>query len=400
MNRLLKLLANEDFDLYQSMLINLNGILPSDLEENMLRMRSVRLSEYGFLPREEALAAYAPLGVESFDKKKQGSITVVNETEDVEEGSFYLSPVLPIKIADNGSYFAAILSSSRGNIIEFERLSLEFAGLCNQLIAADDMLDGDINVFRKTVNKASGYISIGIEILCDNNFAAAAEVVKMNSLLSLFRLGFGAALKVKWSADAWLKHGNNWFKDKNYTYSIWGERYAGILAGLSKKHPLFYTGYSGYDEEFRPFEKLSEIKSCEQELYEIIALDNLCSVLSSGLVYTYRFPEESKCESWLLSLWCCYKIGKDSSHYSVDNNDIKAFFANIRKGVSKPPYKMKKEKKEFSEFFLDKISETNTTDRNYLKDALEKIWISFEEETMNINTADMDIHFLNSFDQI
>ena len=400
MDSLLKLLAREDFDLYQNMLINLNGVIPSDLEESMLRMRSVRLSEHGFLPREEALSVYAPMEAESFKKKKQGDIITINEASDVDDESFCLSPVLPIKFADNNSFFAAVFSSSMGNITEFERLSLEFAGLCNQLIAADDVLDCDIGIFRKTVAKASAYVSIGIEILCGNNLSAAAELVNQNTLESLFRLGFGTALKVKWKADAWLKPGKNWFKDKNYSHVIWGERYAGILEGLSKKYPLFYTGFSEYGEEFRHFEKFNEIKNCEQKLYEIIALDNLCSVLSSDVMLLCRFPEEGTCESWLLSLWCRYKIGKGFSAHPIDTEDIKTFFENVRKGVSRPPYRMKKEKKEFSDFFLDKIPKNNPTDRDNLKNALMRIWVSFEEETININTADIDINFLKSFNTV
>ena len=398
--RLLKLLAVEDVGLYQSMLINLNGVIPSELEESMLRMRSVRLAEYGFLPREEALSVYAPLEAESFKNKKQGNIIIIDEAAYMGEESFYLTPVLPIGFADNDSLFAAVFSRSKKNIAECERLALEFAGLCNQIIVAEDVLDCDINVFKKLVTKASGYISIGIEVLCGDDFSAAAELVNQYPLLSLFRLGFGTALKVKWKADAWLQDGKNWFKGKKYPYSIWGERYAGILTGLSKKYPLFYTNFSEPGEEFRHFEKLSEIKNCEQELCEIIALDNLCFVLSSGTIYNCQFPEKGSCESWLLSLWCRHKIGNDISPYPVDNDDIRVFFTNLRKDISGPPYKTKKGKKEFLEFFLNKITEADQTDRNNLKRALEKIWISFEEETININTADIDIRFLKSFSQI
>ena len=401
-DRLFKLLAREDFDRYQSILLNLNGIIPSELEEDMLRMRSIRLSEHGFLPREEALSVYAPMEAEFFKKEEHKEIITINNNEDieVEEESLFLSPILPIKFADNDSFFAAILSRSRRNSAEFERLSLEFAGLCNQIIAADDMLDGDINVFRKTVDKVSGYISIGIEILCGNNFSTAAEFVRHNTLVSFFRLGFGAALKVKWRADAWLKEGNNWFKDKNYPYSIWGERYAGILTGLSKKHPLFYSGFSEHGEEFRPFEKFAEINSCEQELYEVIALDNLCSMLSSGITTIDLSPEKGTCESWLLSLWCRYKTGEKLYSYPLNDSEIKSFFKNVRKNISGPPYKMKKEKKDFLGFFINKVTKTEMTNINHLEKALEKIWISFEEETININTADIDIRFLKSFEQI
>lgn len=54
---------------YQTLMSSLAGTVPSEMEEGMYRMRTVRLAESGFLPFGEAVAIYSPL---SPDQLKRG----------------------------------------------------------------------------------------------------------------------------------------------------------------------------------------------------------------------------------------------------------------------------------------------------------------------------------------
>ena len=56
---LIRTMAREDTLKYQALLTGLAGVLPAELEEDMYRLKNVRLAEHGFLPREEAIAVYA-----------------------------------------------------------------------------------------------------------------------------------------------------------------------------------------------------------------------------------------------------------------------------------------------------------------------------------------------------
>ncbi len=56
-------LAGMDHSIYQGVLFESTSILPAETEEELFRRRSVRLAEKGFLPYDEALAIYKPLGM-------------------------------------------------------------------------------------------------------------------------------------------------------------------------------------------------------------------------------------------------------------------------------------------------------------------------------------------------
>jgi len=58
---MLRYMADADFLRYQALLSGLAGVLPAELEEDMYRMKNIRLAEHGFFPSEEALPVYAPL---------------------------------------------------------------------------------------------------------------------------------------------------------------------------------------------------------------------------------------------------------------------------------------------------------------------------------------------------
>jgi hypothetical protein len=57
----LRVLARGNDEAYWALLFNLSSYLPAETEEELYRLRSARLAEYGFPPFEEALAVYAPL---------------------------------------------------------------------------------------------------------------------------------------------------------------------------------------------------------------------------------------------------------------------------------------------------------------------------------------------------
>jgi hypothetical protein len=59
-----------DLNKFRNVLLELAGILPAEVEENMYRLRSARLAEKGFLPFEEAVGIYQYLNPESLLEKE------------------------------------------------------------------------------------------------------------------------------------------------------------------------------------------------------------------------------------------------------------------------------------------------------------------------------------------
>jgi len=67
---MIKRMALEDSSRYQALLLGLAGVLPAETEEELYRLRNVRLAEHGFLPFEEAISVYSPLEPEALRKER------------------------------------------------------------------------------------------------------------------------------------------------------------------------------------------------------------------------------------------------------------------------------------------------------------------------------------------
>ena len=230
---LLKLIAGQDFLKYQALLMTSRAILPASTEEELYRLRSIRIAEYGFLPFEEAISIYAPIDPEKLIiKEKKGIKEVVVVDDEIRE----IIPSFPInQLQTRGTFYMAI-QNIRDNIL-MDRIRLEFAGLCNQIISADGLFIRDYEDLKKICRKAAGYLNIAIEELCGSEINRAIDLVKDNSLTSIFKVGFGLPLKLRWEVEKWIK--GSWFKRYHLNLSFWSSEWGEILRGLLMKKPRF-----------------------------------------------------------------------------------------------------------------------------------------------------------------
>jgi hypothetical protein len=169
-------------------------------------MRNVRLAEHGFLPFEEAMSIYAPLNPEALKTEKQQELLDILDDKEIID----MVPVTPLSHvgAEN------MLTDAIGRIndpIFLDRIRLEFAGLCNQILSADGLMDHDVDVLIRICRRAGRYLNLAIERLCGRDRVSAEPLLRDHSLVSLFRVGFGLALKVKWEAERWLQ--GSWFHE-------------------------------------------------------------------------------------------------------------------------------------------------------------------------------------------
>ena len=174
---ILQLLAATGHELYQALLLGIQGTLTSEVEEEMYRLRNVRLAEDGFLPYEEALSIYSRLKPESLKRNQKTGSLEFSPTP--QEG--VLVPITPIIHTETSSF----LIESAGRIADplfIERIQLEFAGLCNQVIAADGMEVNDLEVSSRSCRRAAGYISLGLEKVSDKKLPLSEEFLRSNSL--------------------------------------------------------------------------------------------------------------------------------------------------------------------------------------------------------------------------
>ena len=370
---LLRTMAGKDLLSYQTLLSGLAGVLPTELEEQMYRLKTVRLAEHGFLPPEEALLVYAPLDPQILE----GNIRT-ERVEGIGDDIHDMAPYSPLYYAEGQNLLSKSLSGGLDPHF-LDRIRLEFAGLCNQILSADGLTINDIDVLKRTCRKSAGYLNLILEKICGNDVSAAETLLRKNSLISLFRTGFGLAQKLKWEAERWVKE--SWFDRRGLSLDFWGDEWGNTLAGLVAKRPQYYRGPEG-GGEYRDFEQVSDLTEVSDVLHRLTGLDRIFSQLTG----TYPLDEETaqipglKFFQLLFTLWARQMLGLEPSFEGVSLKQVKRFFHLLRAGDETPPYQMLGFEEVFVKDFMASASGFLPEDTATLKDTLSLIWQEFCQE--------------------
>ena len=380
---LLKIIAGKNFLKYQALLMTSRAILPASTEEELYRLRSVRIAEYGFLPFEEAISIYSPINPEklirSVNNKYSDIIVVDNEIREI-------IPVFPIHQLQTKGIFHLMIHSIKDNIL-MDRIRLEFVGLCNQLISADALFISDFEDIIKVCKKAAGYLNIAIEDVCNNNVHKAIELVKHNSFVSIFRVGFGLTLKLRWEVEKWLK--KSWFKKQGLSPDFWGEEWGNIIKGLLKKRPMYYVGIE-QGEEYRFFESLSELRYCENIFFNLQLLDKLFENITDlhPIEKTLITDPTITFHPFLFTFWARKLLGLKPGFHALTMDQVKEFFRILRSKDTAFPYKMEG----FKGIFLKEIGAYML--EYDIEKILSSLWDEFCDEYKNIEIQDIDERYV------
>lgn len=387
MENVFRVMATEDLNRYQALLLGLSAVLPSELEESLYRLRNVRLAEHGFLPYEEAISVYAPLDPEVVKGGKSRALLQVIVNEETRS----MVPVSPLFHTGAQSMLTKTVSGIRDPLL-LDRIRLEFAGLCNQILSADGLLDHEFEDLIKTCRKAAGYVNLALESLCGSGVAEVEQFLKNHSLLSLFRVGFGLALKVKWEGERWAKE--SWFHGRGLGTEFWGDDWGGTLAGILAKRPRFHVGPQE-SEAFRDFEWLSDLAECMDVLRRLMVLDSLMERLAT------RYPpsedlltsSEVTFHPLLFSLWGRSLLELEPSFSGISLKQAKDLFGKLRSGSRTPPFRMSGYKEAFSKYFMAYATDSDPEAALVLKETLSNLWQAFEKEYEWISTGDLDARY-------
>ena len=366
---ILKYLAKYDYQKYQRILFEILAIIPSEIEEENYQKKSVRLSEKGFLPFEEAISIYQIMSYKELDESKKYKAKYDKKID---------------------GYYKKVLSSSL-KIIEnknvLNSITTELAFLCNQMAVLSRTKIKRRNDIEKIKEKAMATLKIAIEILAekkgafvDANFTAT--IFKEYPVSSLFRFGYSEILKLKNRANKWLK--NSWFKKEKLTLHFLGETKMGFLGGLFLPAPLFFSNSS-----YKNFSSLKEIKIAEKELSDTILIDEIFSILKPK-IRTKIKPKIKKdkflnYKKLLLTLWAKREL--EITSYSIPFEKFKKFFIELFN-------KNGEIKKEAKKSFLNFI-ETETKIKTDIFDSF--LVREIEEEYKNVSKKDIDKRFVKNF---
>jgi hypothetical protein len=371
---LIRIMASGDYERYQALILGLAGVLPSELEEQMLRLRNVRLAEHGFLPFEEAISVYAPLSPETLRKDAPDAGVVLSKFGD----ALPPAPLSPLDHAGEQSTLTEVIAGISDPAL-VDRLRIEFAGLCNQILAADSLRVHDLDVLVTTCRRAAGYLNLALERLSGDDLLHARQILKETPLLSLFRVGFGLALKMKWQAERWVK--KSWFASQGLGFQFWGAHWGGILSGILQKKPRFYAGFREA-EEYRDFHGLAELGESLDVLRRLMVLDGLMDRITEvhplskdqtkSAEFTYR--------TLLFNLWARNTLELEPSFQGITLAQGKGLLRQLRGGKNKPPYPMAGIGKRFVKDIMRYASDADQEAGSVLRDTLSLIWKQFQEE--------------------
>ena len=316
---------------YATILQGLPTVIPAEAEEDLYRQRSLRLSEYGFLPFDEALEVYAPLEPEALARESSAAPLPFDLQPDETRN---LLPVLPLRQAGEHSILQKTIDSITDPALS-DRVRLEFAGLCNEMISARGLAISDAEDLARPCRDTAGYLNLAVEKLCGEDVPAAGRLIAGNALLAILRVGFGYTLKLRWRAERWVQ--TSWFHRSGLKPPFWGERDGSMLEACLLKVPRFHAGPA---EPAKAFEHAPELDEAHRSIDRMEALDRLMGILAEG-----RPPEGAPlpreqwtCRSLLLTFWARRLLGLRAGFDGLSPGEAASFFGKLGAGGGRREY--------------------------------------------------------------
>jgi hypothetical protein len=396
LTRIAQRLASTDHLIYQSVFLEAAHVIPAETEEDCYRWRTTRLAEKGFLPFDEAVGIYQPIKPGELEGKRKKFIPPA-----ARHVSTLPVPVSPLRELKQDNYFTRALQKIEAPSV-VQLLQTEFAHLCNQVVVADSRIIGERDALQEVVKKTSGFISIGLEqILKDQKDDATkgAALITQYMLQDIFRVGFGAALKLKWRAEKWLS--KCWFAQADLRLTFWGEQWMGVVGGLLVKKPLYYDNYKT-GVLYREFATVDDIRESEAVFEQVVAVDDLLSVMNILMDPPARHGFLTY-KNLLLTLWARHdRRLKGEKLKPLTRKQFVPFFENLLpepmeggvQAARKIPDRMKIA---FINWLAAKtgLKDYEITDR--LGQTFEDLFKEIESEYGRVSAADIDPRFVHFF---
>jgi hypothetical protein len=384
--QLLQRLSNFDHPRFQNILLESAAIISAETEEEIYRLRNVRLAEKGFLPFEEAVGIYQPLTEKELNKRIKKL-----KPESATDDNFMPVPYYAQNLLTPDGIFAKALSAVKNETVLMQ-LQSEFAGLCNQLLIADHKVISGRNGLHEAVEKASGYMGIGLEFISKTQETQIEQYL----LADIFRVGYGRALSLKWRAEKWRN--NSWFKAQGLPLSFLDEKWLGVIGGLLIKRPLFYDKHQT-DTLYREFSATEDITVTDSILTEIIAFDRLLAALSLD-VKPHGTTNLLTYKNLLLTHWARETITPGSGKTAFESlplDSFKSFFETLWRNPQKPRSIKLTAKSAFLKWLADQSGLTGTEIVDKCGKTLENLFAEIEAELGQVSIKDIEPRFIQLF---
>jgi len=394
LSRFLQDLAAYDHVTYQEFIVESKSLLPAEVEEELYRMRNVRLSEKGFLPGEEAVGIYRTLRPEDIGKGGVKS-----------PGAFEKKKRLPVplytaRVLDTDHLFTSALAHI-DPIEEMMELQSEFAGLCNRVISADRKTIRGKEDLALVVRKVCGYLSIGLAVMADGDtkdLGKMAGWIRKYPLLRLFRVGYGQITELKHRAEKWRR--GAWFQRQGLPLAFWGESWTGVLGGLLISQPRYFDNYET-GELYREFETPAQIEKTKETLCFIEKMDGMLDCMGIGpktIVVNKLFAiGRFSFKSLLLTLWARNSLGLSEAFMPISRDAFREFFIALWESEGEKAIIRDKQKTSFLKWIAQKSNQDSFKIANDLGAVLKALFEEVESEYGPVFPEDLDPKYVRLF---
>ena len=393
--RFLEKLYSEDPIQYQNVMLETRTILSAETEEEAWRIRNIRMAEKGFLPFDEAIGVYQPLKPDAIPKR------IISKKRTGE-------PHLPVPAYASGMLEADNVFVRSLKTLEQDRMlpeiQTELASLINQLVVADQKKIASRADIEEVVKKAVGYLSIGLERLSAKplDVVRSASLIRSRLLSGIFRVGYGAALELKWQAQGWVKE--SWFMTQKLPLGFWGEAWLGVLGGLLIKKPLFFDNYQT-GVLYREFRSLEDIQATQIILNQIIRFDQILGAMTDDLtLFLQSVPSRQSLsyKNLILTRWAQCHIGLSPESVPIPMDSFILFFRELfgkpgKTDSAKPGRIRKAMKSSFLRWLSEKTGWTSSELTERSGPEMERLFAELEADLGAVSEADLNSRYIQLF---
>jgi len=383
---LLERLASDNYQSYQNLMMESVSILPAETEEELYRLRNVRLAEKGFLPLEEAIGVYQSIRPGEILHRPVKHMDPASPDELLPP-----TPLSPGIMLEQDSHFGRVLAAVNNTRMQM-MLQSEFAGLCNSIVVADRDTIHNRKDLGGIVKKACGYIGIGLEKLSGKG----EELIRLYPLSDIFRVGYGEALELKWQAEKWQK--NSWYAATGLRLNFWEEAFMGVVGGLLIPKPLFFDNYAS-GVVYREFFSADDLKQTRDSLEAVIALDRLFSRLDIDIppnteknTLTYK--------NVILTLWAAHWLELPAQSQIIAGIPLKmfrSFFSGLWDEHKKPPVISHEMKMSFKDWVISAGQMDETEFSGMFGGIFTGLFKEIEDEYADVSAEDIDPRLVHLF---
>ncbi len=397
LTKLIRHLADFDHRTYQHVMLEATHVLPAESEEKCYHWRNVRLAEKGFLSFDEAVGIYQPIRPQDIRLYRIDRLDVGDANQAVRPVSQY-----PLRLLKEDNHFARALA----HLAESPALpgiQAEFANLCNRIIVADHKTVRDRQALGEIVQKACGFIRLGLEGLAKDHAGLdsrqSAERFVKYPLTQIFRVGFGRVLDLKWQAEKWVDR--SWFAGAGLRLTFWGEQWLGVLGGLLLKKPLYHDNYQS-GVLYREFSRSEDIRETQAVFQQIQAVDKLLSLMTFQLAHpgSYGFLTY---KNLILTLWARHQLNLPAKPLqALAVNDFRPFFEDLLPDRPDPAATVQRRvPQEMKNHFLNWLAaDTGLKDfeiTEQLGKTFEDLFADIESELGRVAARDLDPRYIQLF---